>query len=441
MRSQIGLVSQEPTLFASKIWENVAYGLINTPYERESEEVKLKMVKSACELANAHDFITNLPEGYDTNIGERGMLLSGGQKQRIAIARAIVSNPPILLLDEATSALDTQSEKLVQKALDQASTGRTTITIAHRLSTIKDADQIIVMSKGIILETGTHDQLLANPDSAYSALVRAQALKEETEGEDGGTAAEEDAEALAQQEAEDARNMATIKRTGTGRSEVSEILDKKHTEEGAHKKKEHGVVYLLIRLVKEIPDAKWYYFFGTIWSMVLGMVYPVFAIVYVMCLAVLENDTDTLFLHVSSFGSILGVFSSTDFGYLRSRSDYYAGLLFAIACISSLAIAIQAYCFGWTSGESQRFGDGGRANMVVDVEYLSRVLRLRIFGTILRQDIAYFDDDENSTGALTSRISEQPQKVNSALGITLGVIIQNLITLIGGIIVGLCVSD
>jgi ATP-binding cassette subfamily B (MDR/TAP) protein 1 len=270
LRSQIGLVSQEPTLFASRIWENVAYGLINTPYEYESEEVKLKMVKSACELANAHDFITNLPEGYETNIGERGMLLSGGQKQRIAIARAIVSNPPILLLDEATSALDTQSEKLVQKALDQASTGRTTITIAHRLSTIKDADQIIVMSKGIILETGTHDQLLADSDGAYSALVRAQALKEEVEDENGGTATEDDAEALARQEAEDARQMATIKRTGTGRSEVSEILDKKTGAEEGHKQKEHGVMYLLLRLVKEIPDAKWYYVVGAIWSIVLG---------------------------------------------------------------------------------------------------------------------------------------------------------------------------
>lgn len=296
LRSQIGLVSQEPTLFASRIWENVAYGLINTPYEHESEEVKLKMVKSACELANAHDFITNLPEGYETNIGERGMLLSGGQKQRIAIARAIVSNPPILLLDEATSALDTQSEKLVQKALDQAATGRTTITIAHRLSTIKDADQIIVMSKGIILETGTHDQLLSNPDGAYTGLVRAQALKDEVEGEDGGTTAEDDAEALAQQEAEEARNMATIKRTGTGRSEASEILDKKHAEEDGKKPKEHGVMYLLLRLVKEIPDAKWYYVIGTIWSIVLGMVYPVFAIVYVGLTSLLH----ALFAHLPS---------------------------------------------------------------------------------------------------------------------------------------------
>lgn len=312
LRSQIGLVSQEPTLFASMIWENVAYGLINTKFEHETVEVKKKMVQAACELANAHEFISNLPEGYDTQIGERGMLLSGGQKQRIAIARAIVSDPPILLLDEATSALDTQSEKLVQKALDQASTGRTTITIAHRLSTIKDAHQIVVMNKGVILEIGTHDELLKREDSAYGALVRAQALKEEQEEEAGDIkdTTEEEEQALLAREAQEAREMTNIKRTGTGRSEVSDILERKRDElEHSKKPKEHGVVYLLVRLIKEIADAKWYYFFGTIFSVILGMIYPIFAIV---------------------FGHLLGVFSSTDNGYVRDRSDYYSGLLFAM---------------------------------------------------------------------------------------------------------------
>lgn len=140
LRSQIGLVSQEPTLFATTIKGNVAHGLINTKHENASEEEKLALVKEACIKANADGFISKLPNGYDTMVGERGFLLSGGQKQRIAIARAIVSDPRILLLDEATSALDTQSEGIVQDALDKAAAGRTTITIAHRLSTIKDAD-------------------------------------------------------------------------------------------------------------------------------------------------------------------------------------------------------------------------------------------------------------------------------------------------------------
>jgi len=132
LRSQIGLVSQEPVLFATSIRGNVEHGLIGTNLEQASDEERFAAVKEACIKANAHGFISKLPLGYDTMVGERGFLLSGGQKQRIAIARAIVSDPPILLLDEATSALDTQSEGVVQNALDKAAAGRTTIAIAHR---------------------------------------------------------------------------------------------------------------------------------------------------------------------------------------------------------------------------------------------------------------------------------------------------------------------
>ena len=131
-------------------------------------------------MANAHDFVSSLPEGYDTNVGERGFLLSGGQKQRIAIARAVVSDPKILLLDEATSALDTKSEGVVQAALDKASQGRTTIVIAHRLSTIKTADNIVVMQEGRIIEQGNHEELLERK-GAYFNLVAAQRIGKEEE--------------------------------------------------------------------------------------------------------------------------------------------------------------------------------------------------------------------------------------------------------------------
>jgi ATP-binding cassette subfamily B (MDR/TAP) protein 1 len=132
LRSQIGLVSQEPMLFSTTILKNVEHGLIGTPHQDASQEEKLRLVKQACIKANADSFISNLPLGYDTVVGERGYLLSGGQKQRIAIARAIVSDPRILLLDEATSALDTQSEGVVQNALDKAAAG--TIPIRNALS-------------------------------------------------------------------------------------------------------------------------------------------------------------------------------------------------------------------------------------------------------------------------------------------------------------------
>lgn len=175
LRQQIALVSQEPTLFGTTIFENIRHGLIGTKWELEGPEKQKELIEDAAKKANAHDFITSLPEGYQTNVGERGFLLSGGQKQRIAIARAVVSDPKILLLDEATSALDTKSEGVVQAALEVASEGRTTITIAHRLSTIRDAHNIVVMSQGRIVEQGTHDELLEKR-GAYYNLVTAQAI-------------------------------------------------------------------------------------------------------------------------------------------------------------------------------------------------------------------------------------------------------------------------
>lgn len=178
LRQQVSLVSQEPTLFAVSIYENICYGLIGTEHEDASDEKKRELVIEACKQANAWDFIQNMTEGLDTNVGERGFLMSGGQKQRIAIARAIISSPKILLLDEATSALDTKSEGIVQDALDRASKDRTTIVIAHRLSTIKDADKIVVMSKGKIVEMGNHRELVAK-EGAYARLVEAQRISSE----------------------------------------------------------------------------------------------------------------------------------------------------------------------------------------------------------------------------------------------------------------------
>uniref|UniRef100_N1R508 ABC transporter B family member 2 n=1 Tax=Aegilops tauschii TaxID=37682 RepID=N1R508_AEGTA len=165
LRGQIGLVNQEPALFATSIRENILYGKSNATADE---------IDHAAKLSEAITFINNLPERYETQVGERGIQLSGGQKQRIAISRAILKNPSILLLDEATSALDAESEKSVQEALDRVMVGRTTVVIAHRLSTIRNADTIAVVDGGRIVETGTHEQLMANPLSAYSSLIQLQ---------------------------------------------------------------------------------------------------------------------------------------------------------------------------------------------------------------------------------------------------------------------------
>jgi ATP-binding cassette subfamily B (MDR/TAP) protein 1 len=175
-RQQIGLVQQEPVLFNDTIFTNVAYGLYGTQYDCLPDEEKLKMVEDACRQASAEEFITKLPNGYMTMVGESGIKLSGGQRQRLAIARSIVKQPTILILDEATSAIDVRTERIVQEALDRVSANRTTIIIAHRLSTIKKADKIIVLRKGQVMEQGTHSQLLKNEEGIYYGLVRAQAI-------------------------------------------------------------------------------------------------------------------------------------------------------------------------------------------------------------------------------------------------------------------------
>ena len=166
LRSNLGVVSQEPVLFDTTIAGNIRYGRV---------DVSQHDIESASRKANAYDFISALPDGFNTLVGERGTQLSGGQKQRIAIARALIRDPKLLLLDEATSALDTESEKIVQEALDKARKGRTTIVIAHRLSTIKNADLIVAVDDGSVVEVGTHNQLMDN-ENLYYELVTAQSL-------------------------------------------------------------------------------------------------------------------------------------------------------------------------------------------------------------------------------------------------------------------------
>ena len=170
LREQVGIVPQETVLFNGSVYDNILYGRLDATKEE---------VEAAAKAANAHNFITELPQGYQTMLGDRGVNISGGQRQRISIARAILKNPQILILDEATSALDTESERVVQEALDRLMIGRTSFVIAHRLSTIKNADKIMVLEKGCLVEQGTHDELMAK-DGLYAHLYKIQYRSKET---------------------------------------------------------------------------------------------------------------------------------------------------------------------------------------------------------------------------------------------------------------------
>ena len=197
LRDNLGLVGQEPTLFATSIAQNIAYGNCNFQNSHKSSkdtetifEINDEMMSDiieAAKMANAHDFIMSFPDGYQTEVGEMGVQLSGGQKQRIAIARAMLKNPSILLLDEATSALDSESERIVQNALDSlvSMRKRTTIVIAHRLSTIRNADKIVVVNKGQVVEEGTHDELMAIENGQYKSLVELQSLSQKASDTSG----------------------------------------------------------------------------------------------------------------------------------------------------------------------------------------------------------------------------------------------------------------
>lgn len=406
LRHQVALVSQEPTLFATTIFGNIRHGLIGTKYEHEPEEKVKNLVENAAKMANAHDFITSLPEGYETNVGERGFLLSGGQKQRIAIARAIVSDPRILLLDEATSALDTKSEGVVQAALDKAAEGRTTIVIAHRLSTIKHADNIVVMSSGQIVEQGTHDVLLERKE-AYYHLVEAQRIAAETENKDADEIPildEKDAnlykaESNKGQDYEEDPNDLKLGRTQTGKSASSVALQKRKPE-GEHR---YGL-WTLIKLVGSFNKKEWFLMtVGLVASIITGG----------------GNPTQSVFFAKSITALSL---PATEYTELRSQANFWSWMYFMLAMVQFLAFCTSGIAFAYCS------------------ERLVHRARDQAFRYILRQDIAFFDKEENSAGALTSFLSTETTHLAGMSGVTLGTILTVTTTLIAALTVSISIG-
>lgn len=412
LRQQMALVSQEPTLFGTTIFKNIGHGLIGTAAEHESEERRRELIVEAAKMANAHDFITSLPEGYETNVGERGFLLSGGQKQRIAIARAVVSDPKILLLDEATSALDTKSEGVVQVALEKAAAGRTTITIAHRLSTIKDAHNIVVMSEGRIVEQGNHDDLIEK-QGAYFKLVSAQniAAAEELSAEEQ---AEQDAEELelirkrsstriSEYDADPDDNIAArLNRSSTQKSVSSMVLQGKTAKDGQQK----DSLWTLIKLIASFNAPEWKFMLvGCLFCVICGGGNPTSAVFFAKQITTLSHPVTPENKH-----------------QIKHDSDFWSSMFLMLAFVQFVAFSTQGVLFARCS------------------ERLIHRVRDRSFRAMLRQDVAFFDRDENTAGALTSFLSTETTHVAGISGVTLGTILLTATTLIAACVVSLAVG-
>ncbi|XP_018597175.1 bile salt export pump isoform X2 [Scleropages formosus] len=404
LRSLIGIVEQEPVLFATTIGENICFG---------RPGVSMEDVVKAAKEANAYNFIMDLPQKFDTLVGEGGGQMSGGQKQRIAIARALVRNPKILLLDMATSALDNESEAVVQEALDKVRFGRTTISIAHRLSTIRNADVIIGFEHGKAVERGTHNELL-DKKGIYFTLVTLQ-----NQSSDASSDAPSDEAALQN----DATEEPCVERTNSFsrksfksklrsslrlRSESTlSLKNRPHaltaslkigpnnfnmTEDEAEKDsgdstEEQAKPAPVSRILKYNRPEWPYMLLGSLGAAINGSVSPIYAVL---------------------FSNILGAFSTEDLDMQRNQINGICILFIIVAVLSFFSQFLQGYAFG-KSGE-----------------LLTRRLRKLGFQAMLKQEIGWFDDPKNSPGTLTTRLATDASMIQGATGSQIGMIVSSL---------------
>ncbi|EHK18460.1 uncharacterized protein TRIVIDRAFT_47399 [Trichoderma virens Gv29-8] len=385
LRANIGLVQQEPYLFTGTIYENIEYGLSGSPLEQLSAEDKKRLIVEACKTSNAHDFVTRLPQGYDTPIGNRGTMLSGGQKQRLAIARAIVKDPPILILDEATSALDVNSEATVQRALDNARENRTTISIAHRLTTIKAADQIVVMKKGEVAEVGTHMTLLDQENGIYKRLWEAQMLSQSQH-----PMKREDEE------------LEPVNSDPLLRKELTQVQDTSGnaSEQTSQEHKRRGIFTLTREILSSQKKHWWIFFILFASATVGGALFPVQAFLY---------------------ARVVTTFQLTG-ASLVSHGNFWSLMWFILA----IAVGLGYLGVGWA---------GAALGELVAQAYRYAYLR-----SIMSQTMSFFDLEENSVGSLLSRLSSDPDAVNALAGSNLAVIVTVGVALISCVALALAVG-
>ncbi|KAL5981090.1 ABC transporter B member 19 [Asimina triloba] len=393
LRDQIGLVNQEPVLFATTILDNILYG---------RPDAAVAEVEAAATAANAHSFITLLPDGYDTQVGERGVQLSGGQKQRIAIARAMLKNPKILLLDEATSALDAGSESIVQEALDRLMVGRTTVVVAHRLSTVRNVDVIVVIQQGQVVETGSHEELITRGSSgAYSSLIRFQDM---TRTKDFGAPSTLQSRSSRLSlslstkslsfRSGSLRNLSYQYSTGVdGRIVMVSNADTK----GKNRAPDGYFFRLLMLNAPEWP----YGVFGAIGSVLSGFIGPTFAIVT---------------------SNMIDVFYYRDIDLMEKKTKEYVFIYIGTGIYAVVAYLVQHYFFN------------------IMGENLTTRVRRMMLAAILRNEVGWFDEEGNNSSLVAARLATDATDVKSAISERISVILQNMASLLTSFLVAFMIE-
>ncbi|KAL2457360.1 ABC transporter B family member 19 [Forsythia ovata] len=372
LRDQIGMVGQEPVLFATTILENVMLG---------KEGATKKEAIKACMAANAHNFICGLPQGYDTEVGDRGTQVSGGQKQRIALARAMIKDPKILLLDEATSALDPESESVVQKAIDKISVGRTTIVIAHRLATVRNADTIVVLDRGFVVEIGNHHQLMEKAGSYFNLVKMASEAPPVVKQNEVPNNLDFTQNEKSMYDISRKKDVYEISRTNYLKSMQENQVQEKEEEKLELRKYRLKDIWNLQR-----PELTML-LVGLLLGMHAGAILSIFPLV---------------------LGQALKVYFLPDMYKLKKEVGYLCMILVGLGfgCIISMTLQ-QGFC-GWA---------GTR---------LTRRVRDFLFRAILRQEPGWFDFNENSMGILVSRLSIDCVSFRCVLGDRFSVLLMGL---------------
>ncbi|KAK9275594.1 hypothetical protein L1049_022861 [Liquidambar formosana] len=377
LRGKMGLVSQEHALFGTSIKENIMFGKLDATMDE---------VMAAAMAANAHNFIRQLPEGYETKIGERGALLSGGQKQRIAIARAIIKNPAILLLDEATSALDSESETLVQNALDQASMGRTTLVVAHKLATVRNADLIAVIYDGCIIELGSHNDLINQKNGHYAKLAK---LQRQFSSDD--------------QEQNYETRISSVTRSSAGRPSTTKSSPFNFASPLPDENPptiSHLTPSFARLLALNSPEWK-QGLIGSLTAIIFGAIQPFYAL---------------------TIGGMISAFFIQNHDEMRARIRTYSLIFTSLSVISIIVNLLQHYNFAYMG------------------ERLTKRIRLRMLDKILTFEAAWFDEEQNSSGALCSRLSNEAALVKSLVADRVSLLVQTTSAVTIAMVMGLIVA-